>query len=99
MITWSNCTTTGEPRSNFPKRLERYHVDVYTFGDTLWNVTLWTVDITTRKYSIITDHFKTQDEAYEFLDGVVNLLELKYPNAVCSNFSYLSHKGTNYDTL
>jgi len=96
MIYWKNIDmSSGVPTFNFPKDLDAYEVDVFSYG----NNQLWCASILKRGYTVARDHFLTGEEAYEFIDGVVNVLELKYPNVVCSNFSYLSLKGTNYDTL
>lgn len=88
MITWNDGTTTGLPRFQFPKDVEEYELDLFSFG--VYG-SLWAVGFTTPKYfPIVRDHFKTQEEAYDFVVSVVNLLELKYPNAKCSNFSFLT---------
>jgi len=84
MITWSNGTHTGAPHFMFPKDTSAYEVDMYNFGE------LWCTTLTAKSFRIVTDYFRTQEEAYEFLDAVLNVLVIKYPNAVCSNFSLLT---------
>jgi hypothetical protein len=91
MITWSNGVDTGTPRLNFPDTLRLYEVNAYTFGDGLWSVTVAKMPY----FPIVHDQFRTQEEAYEFVVVVVNLLELKYPNAKCNNFSFLTNGVTN----
>jgi hypothetical protein len=46
-------------------------------------------------FPIVHDQFRTQEEAYGFVVVVVNLLELKYANAKCNNFSFLTNGVTN----
>ena len=85
MITWNDGTDTGLPRFEFPKDVKEYEIDIFSYGS------LWVASITTPKFfPIVRDHFRTHDEAHDFVVGVVNLLELKYPDAKCSNFSFLT---------
>jgi hypothetical protein len=86
MIIWSNGTDTGAPRYNFPEEVDEYEINVYTYG----TFQLWCTEVKKYSFRIVTDHFKTKEEAYDFLDVVVNILTVKYPNAVCSNFSFLT---------
>ena len=87
MITWSNGMDTGVPKMNFPDHVRLYEIELYSFG----NHDLWAVGIHKMPhFPIVRDHFRTQEEAYEFVVSVVNLLELKYPNAKCNNFSFLN---------
>jgi len=90
MITWSNGTDTGVPRLNFPDTLRLYEIHAYTFGDGLWSVTIAKMPY----FPIVHDHFRTGEEAYGFIEVVVNMLDLKYPNAVCNNFSFLTNGVT-----
>jgi len=84
MITWSTGDDTGAPHFIFPAKASSYEVDVYSFGD------LWCTTLTTKGFRIVTDYFKTRDEAHDFLEVVVNLLGVKFTDAVCSNFSFLN---------
>jgi hypothetical protein len=87
MIYWKNVgMDSGEPTFNFPDRLAKYEIDVHSYGD----CQLWCAAITKQGFTVARDHFRTGEEAYEFIDVVLNMLELKYPNAVCSNFSFLT---------
>lgn len=88
MITWIDGTDTGLPRFDFPKVVEEYELDIFSFGvyGSLWSASI----ITPKYFPIVRDHFRTLEEAYDFVVGVVNLLELKYPDAKCSNFSFLT---------
>lgn len=86
MITWSNGMDTGLPKMNFPDHVRLYEIDVHNFGDGLWAVGIHKMP----HFPIVRDHFRTQDEAFDFVVSVVNLLELKYPNAKCNNFSFLT---------
>jgi len=79
---------SGEPTFNFPDRLANYELDLYSYGD--GSVQLWCAAITKQGFTVARDHFRTGEEAYEFIEVVVNMLDLKYPNAVCSNFSFLT---------
>ncbi len=89
MITWSTGDTTGTPHFLFPTKSSSYEVDAYSFGD------LWCVTLTTPKgFRIVTDYFRTKDEAHDFLEVVVNLLAVKHPDVVCSNFSFLTNGVT-----
>ena len=90
MIIWENLgMTSGEPTINMPsKNPEYYEIDLFSYGanpNPLWCGAVESA----RGLTIGRDHFRTQDEAYEFVVSVVNLLELKYPNAKCNNFSFL----------
>ena len=91
MITWDNGSDTKPPRFNFPDTLRLYEVNAYTFGDGLWAVSIAKMPY----FPIVHDHFRTKEEAYDFLDVVVNLLELKYANAKCNNFFFLTNGVTN----
>jgi hypothetical protein len=86
MITWDNGSDTKPPRFNFPDTLRLYEINAYTFGDGLWSVTIAKMPY----FPIVTDHFKTGEEAYDFIEFVVNLLGLKYPKISCNNFSFLT---------
>jgi hypothetical protein len=87
MIIWKNLgMDSGAPTFNFPKDLTAYEVDAYSYGDNQ----LWCASITKHGFPVARDHFLTGEEAYEFIEVVVNMLDLKYPNAVCSNFSFLT---------
>lgn len=88
MITWSTGSTTMPPRFNFPKELDAYDVDAYTFGSN--PNALWNVSVLKHGFGIVHDHFRTQEEAFDFVVSVVTMLEMKYPNAVCNNFSFLT---------
>lgn len=88
MITWNDGSTTGLTRFEFPKKLDAYEIDIFSFG--VYG-SMWAVYVNTPKYfPIVRDYFKTQEESYDFVVSVVTLLELKYPNAKCSNFSFLT---------
>lgn len=87
MIIWKNLgMDSGAPIFRFPEKLDAYEVDVHSYGDHQ----LWCAAITKRGFTVARDHFSTGEEAYEFIEVVVNMLDLKYPNAVCSNFSFLT---------
>ena len=87
MITWSDGATSGKPLIQMPKRPPvHYLVDMFSYG----YHPLWCVEVSTRGFPVARDHFKERCEAYEFLEVVVNLLAVKYPDAVCSNFSFLT---------
>ena len=91
MITWENLgTTSGEPTINIPSaEIMSYELDVFSYGSN--QSQLWCSSIRSpRGLTIGRDHFKTQDEAFDFVVSVMNLLELKHPDAVCSNFSFLN---------
>lgn len=87
MITWDNLgMTSGNPTINMPsKHPEYYELDMFSYG----SHQLWSVTLHHRHLPLGRDHFRTQDEAYEFVVTVVNLLEMKFPNIKCSNFSFL----------
>ena len=88
MIYWKNTgTNSGAPTFNFPAELPAYEIDVFSFSEHH----LWCAAITnTRGFTVARDYFLTGDESYEFIDAVVNMLELKYPDTSCSNFSFLT---------
>lgn len=81
-------TTSGEPVINMPsKDPELYMLDLHSYG----SHQLWCGAVeSARGLTIGRDHFRTQEEAFDFVVSVVNLLELKYPNVVCNNFSFLT---------
>jgi len=92
MIYWKHTgMDSGEPTFNFPAVLDAYEVDVHSYGDHQ----LWCAAITKWGFTVARDHFLTGDEAYEFIEVVVNMLAIKYPDAVCSNFSFLTNGVTN----
>lgn len=85
MIVWESLgMNSGEPKFRFPALVEVYTLDVSTLS------TMWSVNVEARHFQIVHDYFSTQDEAFEFIEVVVNMLAIKYPNAVCSNFSFLN---------
>ena len=88
MIKWNDGTDTGLPKFVYPKSADLYELEVYTFGS--HENPLWSARVLVKSFPICGDHFRTQDEAFDFVVSVVNLLELKYPNAKCSNFSFLT---------
>lgn len=89
MIKWLDGTTSSLPRIHIPsKDPEYYEIDVFSFGS--HKDPLWCASVTHRFFPYGRDHFRTQEEAYDFVVSVVNLLELKYPNIKCSNFSFLT---------
>lgn len=91
MIYWKNVgMDSGQPTFIFPEKLDAYEIDVHSYGDHQ----LWCAAITKRGFTVARDHFLTGEEAYEFIEVVVNMLDMKYPNAVCSNFSFLTNGVT-----
>ena len=89
MIIWKNLgCNSGEPTINIPSsEIMSYELDMFSYG----SHQLWCGSVRSpRGLTIGRDHFLTQEEAYDFVVSVVNLLELKYPNAKCSNFSFLT---------
>ena len=85
MIKWANGSDTGLPKFRFPDSVRLYEIELNDFGDGLWAVGIHKMPY----FSIVRDHFRTQAEAFDFVVSVVTLLQLKYPNAVCNNFSFL----------
>lgn len=89
MIIWESLgTTSGEPVINMPSfEIMSYELDMFSYG----SHQLWCSCIRTpRGLTIARDHFRTQEEAFDFVVTAVNLLELKYPDAICNNFSFLT---------
>ena len=89
MIIWENLgTTSGEPTINIPSyEIMSYELDVFSYG----SHQLWCGSVRSpRGLTIGRDHFLTQEEAFDFVVSMMNLLELKHPDAVCSNFSFLT---------
>ena len=91
MIIWKSLgCNSGEPTIHMPsKDPESYRLDVHSYGSNPNPLWCGAVE-SARGLTIGRDHFRTQDDAFDFVVSVVNLLELKYPNAKCSNFSFLT---------
>lgn len=83
-------TTSGEPMLNMPsKDPEFYMLNLFSYGSNPNPLWCGAVE-SARGLTIGRDHFRTKEEAFEFVVSVINLLEIKYPNVVCSNFSFLN---------
>lgn len=86
MITWSDGTTSlgSNHLEEFSKPIEVYAFECDNFTKGLWSVRVYISSY----FSIITDFFRTEEEAQEFMQFIRDLFALRFPDA---NEVALSH--------